>query len=36
MMLIRSLENELHLLEHEQRTNEATAIRKRISELEAL
>lgn len=36
IMLIRSLENELHLLEHEQRTNEATAVRKRISELEAI
>lgn len=36
IMLIRSLENELHLLEHEQRTNEATAVRKRMSELESL
>jgi hypothetical protein len=36
LMLLRSLENELHLLEHEQRTQEATLIRKRINELEAL
>lgn len=36
LMLIRSLENELHLLEHEQRTQEATQVRKRISELEAI
>ncbi len=35
-MLLRSLENELHLLEHEQRTNEATLVRKRIAELEAI
>ncbi len=36
LMLLRSLDNELHLLEHEQRTHEATAVRQRISELEAL
>lgn len=36
IMVIRSLENELHLLEHEQRTNEAGAVRKRIAELEAI
>ncbi len=36
LMLIRSLENELHLLEHEQRTQEATTIRKRLTELESI
>ena len=35
-MLIRSLENEMHLLEHEQRTQEAIEVRKRIAELETL
>lgn len=35
-MLLRSLENELNLLEHEQKTNEAALIRKRIAELEAI
>ncbi len=33
-MLVRSLENELRLLEHEQRSQEAEAIKQRIQEIE--
>ena len=35
LLLIRSLENELRLLEHEHRTQEAAAVKKKLAELEA-
>ncbi|MCC6511310.1 MAG: hypothetical protein IT423_19570 [Pirellulaceae bacterium] len=36
LMLLRSLENELHLLEHEQRASDVQAVKQRMAELEKL